>query len=343
MLHAPLNLANDPWSICHALREQGVEADLATVERSPLVSVGDYDLTMPEMTSLRRGLTKLRFCVRALRYYDVLHYSFAHSILEYQLPGAALLDLRAAARLGVPMLMTFHGCEARGIGSGSCSLCSDGCDLLAKRKRIDLVRRHVRRLFVTTPDLLVDVPDAEWVPQAVQAVRELTPAPPKTEGPIIITHAPSHRGRKGTEHVVSACRVLKARGHDVELRLVEGMPRERALEVYREADIAVDQLLIGWYGVFSVEMMALAKPLVCYIDDDYVARSGLRELPIVRADPSTLVDVLDTLVTDRTALPGIGEAGRRYALEYHDPRVISRRYAGVYAEIARDRSLVWPT
>ncbi len=81
-------------------------------------------------------------------------------------------------------------------------------------------------------------------------------------------------------------------GLDADLVLVEGLHHDEAFERYREADIVVDQLNAGWYGLFAIECMALGKPVVTFLHDEAVERTE-RELgtrvPIVRAtkdDPS---------------------------------------------------------
>ena len=71
--------------------------------------------------------------------------------------------------------------------------------------------------------------------------------------------------RKGTDHVLETCE-----GLDVELRIVEGLHHDDALARYRDADIVVDQLNAGWYGLFAIECMALGKPVVTYLHDEAV-------------------------------------------------------------------------
>ena len=114
-------------------------------------------------------------------------------------------------------------------------------------------------------------------------------------------HAPSSRARKGTEHVVAACSEL-----DVELEIVEGLDHREAFERYRRADVIVDQLNAGWYGVFAIEAMALGKPVVTFLHDEAVRRTeeafGI-EVPIVSATKETLADVLRPLVASAGRAP----------------------------------------
>ena len=42
---------------------------------------------------------------------------------------------------------------------------------------------------------------------------------------------------------------------------------------YAAADLVVDQLNVGWYGLFSIEAMALGKPCIVRLDADAAART----------------------------------------------------------------------
>ena len=97
-------------------------------------------------------------------------------------------------------------------------------------------------------------------------------------------HAPSHRGVKGTERVVEAVEQLRGEGIPLELELVEGRPHAEARKAYERADILVDQLLVGWYGAVAVELMALGRPVVCFMDEEPARRHAPPELLARAAD-----------------------------------------------------------
>jgi glycosyltransferase involved in cell wall biosynthesis len=142
-------------------------------------------------------------------------------------------------------------------------------------------------------------------------------------------HAPSSRSKKGTEHVLAACAQL-----DVELELIEGLDHREAFERYREADIVVDQLNAGWYGVFAIEAMALGKPVVTFLHEEAVRRTeeafGV-EVPIVSANADTLVDVLRPLVASPEERRRIGAASRTYVELVHDVERVADRLLDLYA------------
>ena len=142
-------------------------------------------------------------------------------------------------------------------------------------------------------------------------------------------HAPSSRARKGTEYVVAACKEL-----DVELEIVEGLDHREAFERYRRADVIVDQLNAGWYGIFAIEAMALGKPVVTFLHDEAVRRTeeafGV-EVPIVGATKETLVDALRPLAASAEERQRVGRASRAYAEEVHDLERMTDRLLALYA------------
>jgi glycosyltransferase involved in cell wall biosynthesis len=144
-----------------------------------------------------------------------------------------------------------------------------------------------------------------------------------------VVHAPSSRARKGTEAVIAACRE-----RDVELELVEGLDHREAFERYRNADIVVDQLNAGWYGVFAIEAMALGKPVVTFLHDEAVQRTeeafGV-EVPIVSATKETLGAALRLLVASPEERQRLGRASRAYAEEVHDLERLTDRLVALYA------------
>ena len=147
-------------------------------------------------------------------------------------------------------------------------------------------------------------------------VQAIEPAPPTDRARPVILHAPSSRRRKGTEEVIAACE-----GLDADLVLVEGLHHDEAFERYREADIVVDQLNAGWYGLFAIECMALGKPVVTFLHEEAVERTE-RELgtrvPIVNATKESLRARLEPLVasaaertTNRRRVARVRRAGAR--------------------------------
>jgi glycosyltransferase involved in cell wall biosynthesis len=174
------------------------------------------------------------------------------------------------------------------------------------------------------------VPEAEVIPPGVDLAR-IQPAPPSDRARPLIVHAPSSRRRKGTEHVVAA-----VDGLDADLELVEGLHHDEAFERYRAADIVVDQLNAGWYGLFAIEAMALGKPVVTYLHDEAVRRTEAAfdtRVPIVSATADTLREALRPLVADAARRRELGAASRSYVERVHDLESVTDRLLALYARL----------
>ena len=78
--------------------------------------------------------------------------------------------------------------------------------------------------------------------------------------------------------------------------MVENKTQAEAFEIYKKADIIIDQISVGTYGVFA-EAMALGKPVITYISED-IRQTFPAELPIISAEFESLAKVVDELVND---------------------------------------------
>ena len=173
---------------------------------------------------------------------------------------------------------------------------------------------------------------------AIQPAPEVAPADPP--GALRIAHAPNHRALKGTDHIIGAVNELRAEGASIELTVLEGLPNETLIQKIREADVVIDQLVIGWYAMFALESMALAKPVVCYIRADleelYVAAGLLSfgELPLIKATTRTIKDVLQKLThTSRDELRQIGANSRSFVERHHSVQAIGRIFDRINTSI----------
>jgi hypothetical protein len=174
------------------------------------------------------------------------------------------------------------------------------------------------------------VPEAHVVPPAIDLAR-YEAAPPPANARIRVAHAPSNRAKKGTDAVIAACETL-----DVELDLIEGVKHDEAKRRYALADVIVDQLVVGWYGLFAIESMATARPVITYLHEDAVAETERTygvQVPIVNATKATLVEKLRPLVESAQLRQELGERGREYVASVHDMRRIGDRLVEIYESL----------
>ena len=89
------------------------------------------------------------------------------------------------------------------------------------------------------------------------------------------------------------------------------MANNQVISLYQEADIIVDQILCGSYGLLSVESMALGKPVITYIRPDLV-NTFPGDLPVVSANPDNIYDAIQMLLEQPVLRYMLGVMGRRY-------------------------------
>ena len=119
--------------------------------------------------------------------------------------------------------------------------------------------------------------------------------------------------------------------------LVEGKSQQEAFEIYKTADIIVDQLYAGTYGVFAIESMALGKPVITYISDEMKDRLP-DDLPIVSGGTKTITDALELLINNPKLRIEKGMQGREYVENYHDCRVVAYVLRDIYNQTAKPLS-----
>jgi hypothetical protein len=258
---------------------------------------------------LRRQASQWRALAELLPRTDVFHFMFGLTLVPQSLQYPIL---RLARKRSV---MHYLGSDIRG---------KTPAQLASGRK--------AGARIVGSYDAIRWVPDATVLPPGVD-LAAITPVPPADRKRPVIVHAPSSRRRKGTEHVLRACE-----GLDVELRIVEGLRHDEAFALYRDADLVVDQLNAGWYGLLAIECLALGKPVLTYLFDDARARTedayGV-DVPLVGVTAETLETRLAELVeAGPTEWRRIGEASRAYAERVHDQERITDTLVGLYEGLA---------
>lgn len=194
---------------------------------------------------------------------------------------------------------------------------------IADKNRARLARMRLP-VFVSTPDLLDDLPDAHWCPLIVEPVfRSVAAEPLLRERLPIVTHIPSRGWLKGTELVEPVAGSLAERGI-IAYRPLEGVPRERMAQAYASADILLEQFRLGSYGATAVEAMAAGRVVVGHVLPsvrEHVLRATGLELPVVEATPDVLGTVVERLVGDPDRMREIGERGRQFVDAVHDGRM----------------------
>jgi len=166
----------------------------------------------------------------------------------------------------------------------------------------------------------------------------LAPVPLVPHDPPVIVHAPNHRFVKGTPELLESVARLQSRGIACELRLVEGVPRAEAQAIYASADVIADQFIIGAYGSFAMEGLALGKPVLTYLDQEHL-RDPAFNLPIVNTTLENMDRVLAVLLSVPELRHRLGKAGRAAAERYQSYEAIGEVWHRIYQHVWRGQPI----
>jgi len=341
-------------SNCRAERMLGVRARSLVFNSYYITDAFDYNFSrIGAIPVLGRFFTVLVFlwaCVAA----DRLHFYCDRGILPSR--GAFTFDFRELQLykwLGIDVFLWAYGADvrnretARAMGEPNpCTDCDAPgryclCDPKAAANNMRRLASMSRAIFAGMGEMFGYTPgsidDLYYWPIDLEAERGERYRPAYTAAdpgrPLRIVHASNHRMFKGTRHLIAAVKQLRAEGEPVELVLVEQVTNEKALELYRSADLIFDQCLMGSHGFFALEGMALGKPVMCFIrhPERYLLRPD--ECPVINTHPATLKDDIRALIRRKEEMPEIGRRGRRYVEKYFSLPAFAERLAGAYKRL----------
>ena len=363
VLHLPTNVGGNPQGLSWHLNQIGVESETWTIRQNYFEYPADKVIDGFTENLVWRELKR----ILALRYVfksDVVFFNFGKTLFQ-QLPRTYREDKRFLVRFLLPLyrqyaslmqsielfllraqkkvlLIQYQGNDARQgdyllahfpiniatqVESGYYS--SEGDAL--KREQIQRLTSVCFKTYALNPDLLHVLPSgSEFLPYSNISLEDWTPCYTQMASrPLRIGHAPSHRGVKGTELILDSLELLKHKGFEFELVLVEGLSNAEAKERYKTVDVLVDQLFAGWYGGLAVEAMALGKPVVVYVRDEdlkFIPPEMATELPFFRTTPDSIESVLrEVLEMPRAQLLEVAERSRAYVERWHNPITIAKR------------------
>lgn len=350
VLHLPVNIASQMSTLVTALRNLGTDARGISVGRSVFNDpdgIETFDFaTCSSLTAKRALQVKLyRRVMAGIAWADVVHWHFHASAVPFE------LDLRWAARLRKARFVEFHGTDIR-IPEIACrdnpyiqrlftgSPSAYGISLESSRAT---QRRFARHGFVPLLPgrelemyIQPDIFSRHYSTNVALGVSNYTPTypDPGAKKPLIV-HLPSNPVIKGTSVVLRAIEEIRHQC-DFEFRLIDKLPHAEAMRIIGQADIVLDQFLIGMYGLSALEGMAHGKPTVVYLAPKIADMLG-PDLPLINSSPDDLSRTLVELLTDGERRRRLGVAGREYVQRVHDSSVVASGLLELYEDMLNRR------
>lgn len=335
ILQAPINVAGQPSDISKAQRRLGYKSDVMIFKNDFSGRICDIDLKLDSEKSYLKRIAKIlanfNYCVKN---YDIFHFHYAKSLLPYNLdlPILKLLDKKILMQYWGSDVIQFDIAQKRmRYKKEDYEKVFHKQDDAKKRAQIAKMEKMVDVTVVGDPELLPFSPKSVVVAKALNLDEFEFIGVNKENHRLKIVHAPSNRGVKGTDKIIKIIEKLKNDGLDFEFILVENMTNSQAKEVYKSADLIIDDIMQGPYGILCMEAMALGKPVMCRIDDSLIhAYPGL---PIINVNSDNLYQEIKKVLENLDLRIKLAKEGRKYMEANHDIMKTAQKFIDLYKSL----------
>ncbi|WP_147435673.1 glycosyltransferase [Halobellus sp. Atlit-38R] len=307
------NTAGVATALRNGQRQLGHKSDILIISKNQNEYEYDYRFEISNSPSIVKRMISatthpLKF-QRLIQKYDILHFHF-HSIIGRG-PFPKGLEFPLWKVNNKKVIKHHHGTDVRATGPSF------------------FERKFADARLVSTPDLLQWDPDAELLlnPIDVSSINYVgTEIDHKS--PLTVVHAPTDRENKGTKYLIESVENLRENGFNIELQIVENVSHNEVLERFAEADVVADQFLRGWHGMISLEAMALGKPVIVYINEEYDQYAT--NMPVLNTSVKTIEHSLKKLIRDEGLRQQLSRDGRKYVEEHRDTEAAARKCIEIY-------------
>jgi hypothetical protein len=332
-------ISHKPYMISRVLRKHGIKSEYFALN----VDIGQinigYDYNLPyHISPLRRKFLEIYYLWKVFAKYDAIHYHFSSFLTT---DG---YELKFLKRLGKLIVFHYRGCDLRQKSinlrkNPDLNCCQEGdyvegsCETDYHHWKLDTAKKFGDLFFVTTPDLLDFMPEAEHMPFIMPTEIDFDAIRPTEKGNSLfrVVTSSNHHGIDGTGYVRRAITRLCDEGYPLELVEVHGVSFEEALAMYKSADLFVGKLLMGFYNNAVIECMLMGVPCMCYIRDEFLEK--VPDCPIIITRPEAVYKNIKGYIDKREELKAIGAKGPEFVRKHHDPDMIVRLMIDRYNQI----------
>ncbi|MCM3238006.1 glycosyltransferase [Heyndrickxia oleronia] len=330
VIHLPIEIAGQMGMYCRAIKKFGHQAigynyfHTVLKYKDDILPVDGYEIT--------------NILEDAIQHFDIFHYHYMLTTFT------DFSDLEMVAAAGKPMIMNHWGSDVRKARIAKMNNPYVNMEGFPTEEEIHenllKVSKYISTAIVQDYEVLPYVTPyykkVHVLPVTVD-VSKFEPVYPRLdESYPLVVHAPTQPKYKGTEIIEQ---VIKELQQIIPFRYqrIEKMNHEQAKNIYKQADIIIDQILFGSYGVLSVESMALGKPVISYVRDDLLGY--YKDLPICTANPDTIQQVLKQLLLSPDLRNKKGQDGRKYVEKYHDINVVGLQLLEIYEQLLKSNKV----
>jgi len=331
-LIGPTNSANQATLWAQALTKAGLPSQSLRISGEPSKEwfTTDYALSREEWTDFarRQQLADVVASTKEIVLFESLRPVFR---LQNKKDGRNLIleDFELMKLIGKKIGVVFHGSDIRDTAAHAARnsfspFHNESPELEQLRARtaankalLPEIRARKIPIFVTTKDLLLDLPDAHWLPVTIDfekfhKVAVESPIYPDPQAPLRVLFLPSRSWLKSADLIEPVLLRLRDEGvisYHSYLAAGESLTHDQVPNAIAQADLVIDQFL-GVIGVFPIEALAAGRLVMSYVPEE----AG--EVPIINITPDTLESEIRRVARDKPR----PKAGIDYAREWHDGR-----------------------
>jgi glycosyltransferase involved in cell wall biosynthesis len=134
--------------------------------------------------------------------------------------------------------------------------------------------------------------------------------------------------------------LVRELGLEPNVQWIRPVPKLHLIDLYRAADVVLDQFTFGTFGGIAPEAMACERPVVMAFDESLHDWCFPERPPIVDArDERTVAEALRRLAGDSSERERLGRAGRAWVERNHGWRLVAERQRAVYEEVLTPRTV----
>lgn len=348
MLHLPTSVGGNAWGLAQGEKLLGLDSKVLIDTNNWLNYPYDFCMDFDKRSSPSMVFKMVETFFKVRKSYDIFHFNFGRSLIDIRKYGINYLDLPFYRG---KKIMTFNGCDARQkyltmqrVNFSAChesvcygGMCNSGTFDTLRRKRIEIVSKTMDHIFALNPDLMYFLPQDKttFLPYSIANWDKITNNDYIISKRIKIVHAPTDRAAKGSQYILRALSNLQKKYPNLEVSIIEKLPYEEALKKYQEAHIIIDQVLIGWYGAFGVEVMKMGKPLAVFIRDEDLkfippAMAKTLKEAIININPFNIEAILASYIENSNLLHEKSKAALDYVHQWHNPLYVAGLTKRIY-------------
>lgn len=316
VLQGTADLTNRTTKIAEVLNSKGIYTKTLNYFPNYTHPASDYEM---DMTSFADRSSRLNDTIdvasRLIPAFNIYHFhSFSSLTLNHS-------DLEVLREMNRKMLMHFWGQDVR-VYSKAATL-NPYIKLLVKNEdkktisQLKFFSKYIKCCLVSDYELQEYVKDYfENVYQINLMVdlKKVQQYEREKERLFTIVHVSTSPELFGTQYILRAINDLKNK-YNINFKLIQELSYDE--DLLREADLIIDQLIIGRYGQTAIEALALGKPVICWISD-FMKEKYSKDLPIIIANPDNIKEKITYVLENRDMLKDLGVQGRHYVEKYHD-------------------------